>query len=60
MVDGRVTDLRSLYDVWRPRAASGLEVDELELMELANKVPPGFEATARDADCQRTDLLIES
>lgn len=30
-----------------------LEVDELELMELANKVPPVLEAIARDKDAMR-------
>jgi transcriptional regulator with XRE-family HTH domain len=30
-----------------------LEVDELELMESANKVPPGLEAIARDKDALR-------
>ena len=30
-----------------------LEVDELELMDLANKVPQGFEAIARDKDATR-------
>jgi len=30
-----------------------LEVDELELMELANKVPPVLETIARDKDAMR-------
>src|SRR6266566_9224144 len=30
-----------------------LGVDELELMDLANKVPQGFEAIARDKDATR-------
>jgi HTH-type transcriptional regulator, competence development regulator len=30
-----------------------LEIDELELMELANKVPPVLEAIARDKDALR-------
>lgn len=30
-----------------------LEVDELELMELANKVPPVLEVIARDKDARR-------
>jgi transcriptional regulator with XRE-family HTH domain len=30
-----------------------LEVDELELMELANKVPPVLEVIARDKDAMR-------
>jgi transcriptional regulator with XRE-family HTH domain len=30
-----------------------LEVDELELMDLANKVPPVLEAIARDKDAMR-------
>src|SRR5436305_6770099 len=33
--------------------ARALEVDELELMDLANKVPQGFEAVARDKDATR-------
>src|SRR5437870_4658935 len=33
--------------------ARALEVDELELMGLANKVPQGFEAVARDKDATR-------
>ncbi len=33
--------------------ARALEVDELELMELANKVPPVLEAIARDKDALR-------
>lgn len=33
--------------------ARALEVDELELMELANKVPPALEAIVRDKDALR-------
>lgn len=33
--------------------AQALAVDELELMELANKVPPVLEAIARDKDALR-------
>lgn len=33
--------------------ARALEVDELELMDLANKVPPAFEAIARDKEALR-------
>ncbi len=33
--------------------AQALEVDELELMELANKVPPVLEAIVRDKDALR-------
>ena len=33
--------------------AKALEVDELELMELADKVPPVLEAIARDKDAMR-------
>lgn len=33
--------------------ARALDVDELELMDLANKVPPAFEAIARDKEALR-------
>jgi transcriptional regulator with XRE-family HTH domain len=33
--------------------ARAVEVDELELMELANKVPPALQAIARDKDALR-------
>jgi len=40
--------IRTLQDL-----ARALEVDELELMELANKVPPVLEAIARDKEALR-------
>jgi len=40
--------LKTLQDL-----AKALEVDELELMELADKVPPVLEAIARDKDAMR-------
>jgi hypothetical protein len=33
--------------------AKALEVDELELMDLADKVPPVLESIARDKDAMR-------
>lgn len=35
------------------RLAEALEVDELELMDLANKVPPGISAVARNPEALR-------
>jgi transcriptional regulator with XRE-family HTH domain len=40
--------IRTLQDL-----ASALEVDELELMSLANKVPPVLETISRDQDALR-------
>ena len=40
--------IRTLRDL-----AAALEVDELELMELADKVPPVLEGIARDKDAVR-------
>jgi transcriptional regulator with XRE-family HTH domain len=40
--------LKTLQDL-----AKALEVDELELMELADKVPPVLKAIARDKDAMR-------
>jgi len=51
MENGRLEHTPSIKTI--AGLAMALETDELELMELANKVPPVFDALARDKEAMR-------